>query len=145
MGLKRSTVANHLRLLELPDSVQDAVGRGWLTMGHARAILGLPDEATREEMMAVVIRDDLSVRETEKRIRARSQTEGAAAASSAKETAKVAPEPWIKDVETRLRESLGTKVRLHNGANVRGQIVIDYYDQAGLESLLTRFAPKKTL
>src|SRR5688572_14180266 len=58
VGLKRATVANHLRLLELPAKVQDAVGRGLVTMGHARALLGLADAAKMEELLGECVRQD---------------------------------------------------------------------------------------
>ncbi len=157
VGLKRSTVANHLRLLELSETIQDAVSQGLLTMGHARAILGAEEEK-RDALVEDIVRGDLSVREVERRVRDRQATPEAPAAGGAsgeitpqpRATATTAvpseaPEPWVTELEARLRDSLGTKVRLQNGPNFRGQILIDYYDQASLDALITRLAPRRTV
>ena len=141
VGLQRSTVANHLRLLELPDTIQDAVGQGLLSMGHARALLGARDPSAQEALLTQVVRGDLSVRETEKRVRDLQR-----AKSSERRPAKSGTrEPWMDEIERRLRERLGTKVRLVNGSGVRGQIVLEYYDQPGLEALLETLAPARQL
>jgi ParB family transcriptional regulator, chromosome partitioning protein len=65
VGKDRSTVANTLRLLRLPDEVRAEVATGRLSMGHARALLGLPDEAAQRQVGREVIAHGLSVRETE--------------------------------------------------------------------------------
>ena len=139
VGLQRSTVTNHVRLLELPEDVQKAVARGLLSMGHARALLGLRERKAIRALMRQTIRRDLSVREVERRVRKlehpRSPHNGPSAA----------PPPWIAEIETRLRESLGTKVCLQNNPGYRGQIVIDYYDRPSLDSLIARLAPRATL
>jgi len=160
VGLKRSTVANHLRLLELSETIQDAVSQGLLSMGHARALLGA-DATERERLMEETVRGELSVREVERRVRELhappTEPEEAGvedenvreitpvASSAAAPTAPRAVEPWVTAIEERLRTSLGTKVRVHNGENYRGQIVIDYFDRASLDALITRLAPSRTL
>ena len=139
VGLQRSTVTNHVRLLELPEDVQKAVARGLLSMGHARALLGLREHKAIRALMRQTIRRELSVREVERRVRKlehpRSPHNGPSAA----------PPPWIAEIEMRLRESLGTKVCLQNNPGYRGQIVIDYYDRPSLDSLIARLAPRATL
>jgi len=142
VGLQRSTVTNHLRLLELPEQIQEAVGQNLITMGHARALLGLRDADQQRALLEEVVRGDLSVRVVERKVRAACEP----AASSGEQAAPTSERaPWEIELEGRLRDSLGTKVRVTHGPKERGQIVIEYYDRAGLESLITRLAPRPTL
>jgi ParB family chromosome partitioning protein len=142
VGLQRSTITNHLRLLDLPDSVQDAVAAGLLGMGHARALLGIEDPGAQELLFQQTVRGDFSVREVERRVRALNRPEEPSASEKRGQEAR---EPWVGEIEARMRESLGTKVRIQNAAGFRGQIVLEYYDQASLDSLIARLAPQKTL
>lgn len=140
VGLRRATVANHLRLLELPEAVQDALAQGLLSMGHARALLGLEDEAARIALMEETVRRDLSVREVERRVREHRQGEARPDPRTKPETP-----PWARAFETKLRDRLGTKVSVENGENYRGRIVIEYFDRDGLERLMGQLAPERTL
>lgn len=140
VGLKRSTIANHLRLLELPDGIQAALALGKISMGHARALLGIHGRESQKALMELILLEDLSVRATEALVR--EQNQGGAVIPRAP---KASPLPWVKEVEGRLRSSLGTKVKLRNGDNYRGQIIVEYFDQAGLDALLNQLAPKPTL
>lgn len=137
VSLQRSTVANHLRLLELPRAVQEAVGKGLLTMGHARALLGLPSEKGQIALLQEIVRKDLSVREVEARVRE---------AREAKEVPRPvgARAPWIAPLEARMRDALGTKVVLEGRAE-RGKIVLEYYSRQDLERIIEHLAPRKTL
>lgn len=140
MGLKRSSVANFLRLLELPESVQGAVTQGLLGMGHARALLGLEDVKRQEMLCALAVRRGLSVREVERRVR---ELQGRGSARRAA-VAPPAP-PWVRDMEARIRTHLGTKVQVRNGEGYRGSIVVEYHGREDLDRLFTLLAPKKTL
>jgi ParB family chromosome partitioning protein len=140
VGLQRSTVANFLRLLELPESVQKVVAEGLVTMGHARALLGAADPRRIEELCALTVRQGLSVREVEARVRElQTRHEPKSAVVSPP------PPPWVRDMESRMRTHLGAKVQLKNGEGYRGQILIDYHGREDLERLLALLAPKKTL
>jgi ParB family transcriptional regulator, chromosome partitioning protein len=149
VGLRRSTVANHLRLLELPEVVQEAVGKRLLSMGHARALLGLSEEAARIALMEEAIRDDLSVREVERRVRAEVHDENPqshppeilAGQEQGEISAASTPVPWVQDLEDRFRRSLGTKVQLLNGPGYQGKIVIEYFDRDQLDRLVQQLAP----
>ncbi len=141
VGLQRSTVANQLRLLELPENVRQALAKGLIQMGHARALLGAKTSDLQLELLARTVREDLSVRNVEEAVR-RAQT---AAPSSEPVKTVVPPAPWIRDLEARMREHLGTKVQLKNGPGYRGQIVIEYYQREDLERLIQHLAPKPTL
>lgn len=155
VGLQRSTVSNLLRLLELPEDVQAAVAKGLLSMGHARALLPVDDPKEQAALVRVIVRDELSVREVERRVRARKvpfeelkvDANGDTSKRLASRTAAGGAErpAWMNEIEGRLRESLGTKVRLQNGADYRGQIIVEYYDRASLDSLIARLAPRAQL
>ena len=120
VGKDRASVANFVRLLRLPEEVQADVAAGALSMGHARALLGLADEADQRRLARDVIARHLSVRETESLVKK--------LAEGAKPSAKPAPKPvdvHTRAAEDRLRLSLGTRVRiLRQGA--RGRIEIDF-------------------
>src|SRR6188474_559674 len=107
VGKDRASVANHMRLLKLPDEVRAEVAGGRLSMGHARALLTVTDEGGQRQVAREVIARNLSVRETEAMVKRVAQ--GPAAPRS---------EPAVPDVHTRaaeekLRLSLGTRVRIN--------------------------------
>lgn len=137
VGLKRASVANHLRLLELPDEAQDALRRGLIDMGHARALLGLRRRGAILKLLGVVVRRELSVREVERRVReelARDE-EGAGARRR--------PPAWVGEVEGRMRESLGAKVSIQNKPGYKGRVVIEYFNRKELDRICERLAPKR--
>ena len=141
VGLNRATVANFLRLLELSESVQKVVTEGLLTMGHARALLGLPDRRRQEELCALAVRRGLSVRDIEARVRelqSRPTEERDVRLSPP-------PPPWVRDLESRIRSHLGSKVQVRNGEGYKGQIVIEYHGREDLDRLLALLAPRKSL
>jgi len=142
VGLRRTTVTNHLRLLELPGKVQEAVAERQITMGHARALLGLSDAKTQEKLCDQISAQGLSVRAVEEQVR---NMTGKVTPVPPK--AKPAPQApaWVGEWEQRFRESLGTKVQLRPGEKERGQIVIQYHDRAELERLMGILAPRPTL
>jgi len=142
VGLQRPTVANHLRLLELPEPVQQALAKGLIQMGHARALLGCKGGDQVQKLLEKTVRDDLSVREVEALVRVR-----AAPTSQSTEPVKVVvPQaPWVRDLEDRMRDHLGTKVQLKNGPGYRGQIVIEYFQREDLERLSEILAPRERL
>lgn len=140
MGMQRSSVANFLRLLELSDSIQQAVTQGLLSMGHARALLGLTDKARQEELCALAVRRSLSVREVEQRVRELQGRE-----TERRATLSPPPPPWVREIETRIRAHLGTKIQVRNGEGYRGSIVVEYHGREDLDRLLGLLAPRKTL
>jgi ParB family chromosome partitioning protein len=142
VGLQRATVANHLRLLDLPPQIQEAVSKGLLSMGHARAILGLQTPGDQLNAMERAVREGLSVRQVEAFAR-----EGSPRSKPGVKSSKslIPHQPWIVDLERQIRECLGTKVSIHNKRGFRGQIAIDYYDRSGLERLCKILAPGQRL
>jgi ParB family transcriptional regulator, chromosome partitioning protein len=133
VGRARSTVANTLRLLELDPAVQDALVAGAISEGHARAIGGLPIE-TQVHVVASVVDDDLSVRQTEEFVRRlrepRVQRDAAPDGATTSD-------PEVERVEEDLRRSLGTKVRLTRTRR-GGRITIEYYGDDELARLYLR-------
>ena len=122
VGKDRTTVANVVRLLRLPDEVRNEVASGRLSMGHARALLGLSDETGQRQLARDVIARSLSVRETESLVK-----KGVAEGKSESKTLKPSP---AQDVHTRaaeekLRLVLGTRVRIVRQGE-RGRIEIDF-------------------
>jgi len=147
VGLRRSSVANHLRLLELPQPVREAVARRAISMGHAKALLGLPLREDRVSMMEECVRGDMSVRELESRVRSRRAQDSAPAAEAApaSEPTQLEEEPvapWIRATEERLRNSLETRVQIVNGPDYRGKIVVDYFGRDQLDGILNKLAPQ---
>jgi ParB family chromosome partitioning protein len=120
VGKDRASVANFQRLLRLPAEVQADVASGALSMGHARSLLSLTDEAEQRRVARDVIARGLSVRETEALVRKVSET--------AKPKAPAAPKPvdvHTRTAEDRLRLALGTRVRIVRQGS-RGRIEIDF-------------------
>ena len=130
VGRARSTVANTLRLLDLNDTVQAAVGDGRITEGHARALGGLEVEH-QGKVLDTVVDQDLSVRQTEELVRR------IRAPRVARETPTKASDPDLERVEEDLRRALGTKVRLARSRR-GGRIVIDYFSDEELGRLYER-------
>jgi ParB family chromosome partitioning protein len=121
IGKSRSHLANTLRLLRLPDSVQTLVQEGKLTAGHARALVGRADA---EALAQLIIEDELNVREIEELV----QNGGAAAAKSRKARDKDAD---TRAFEKELADVLGLKVEIRRGSGESGALMIKYgnYDQ----------------
>jgi len=138
LGKKRSSVANILRLLDLPSDIQDAVSRGTLSMGHARALLALPDRGDQVRLAARIQRDDLSVRQTEQIVNDRLKR--ARPSQSAAE-----PKPaHISDLEAKLREALATRVTiLPHKHDEGGRIVVDFFTRDDFQRLLERLLPRQ--
>jgi len=131
LGLDRSTIANMIRLLELPAEVQAMVRSGLVAMGHARAILAVEDPRKQVHLAERVAREGLSVRQVE-------HLTGPAVPRKPKR-AGPAKGPEVRDLEARLREALGTKVSVEQGARPgTGKIVIEFYSQDDLDRILGR-------
>ncbi len=123
----RSTITNALRLLDLPDEVQDLVYEGKMTAGHARAVLSLPDEAVRLKLAQRIVEDGLSVREAENlaRLYAAGQIERAPRPTAPKS---------FKVVARKLRRLLATNVRVKLTKD-KGKIEIDFQGEEELERI----------
>ena len=130
VGKDRSSVANYVRLLKLTDEVRAALAGGALTMGHARALLGLTDHAAQRQASREVISAGLSVRDTEALVK-RLASPTAARAPRAEAPAN---DVHTRAAEDRLRFALGTKVRILRRAN-GGSIEINFGSEAELNRI----------
>ena len=135
MKKERSTVTNYIRLLKLPPSVQVSVRNKELSMGHARAILGL--EHIEQQLFATKeIKDkQLSVRATEELVKQISRN-----GVSTQKVAKAKPvlAPAYKRIEDQLASHLSTKTIVDRQKNGKGKIVIEFYNDGDLERILEK-------
>ena len=121
VGKDRATVANFVRLLRLPEEVRTEVANGSLSMGHARALLALPDEADQRRVARDIVSRGLSVRETESVIRKETESKKTPDATDVVEKADV----HTRAAEERLRLLFGTRVRIVR-QGTKGRIEIDF-------------------
>ncbi len=151
VGLKRATVANHLRLLDLPPRVQEGLAKGLISMGHAKALLAIHEPRACETLMEQAIRKQLSVREVEQRARELTAPPRSGSGPFANKSARDAAAhsevlmPWAREFQTRLQDALGTRVHIHHGPGQRGKIVIEYFSTTDLERAVEHIAPRPTL
>lgn len=133
VGKDRSTVANTLRLLALPATVRRLVWDGQLSIGHARALLGLGDETRIADLAREIVAQGLSVREVERRVRetAKPTSPGRRAA-----TPPDARSAEVRRLEDRLRKHFGTDVRITQSAKARGDVRISFYSGDDFERVL---------
>lgn len=131
VGKDRSTVANALRLLALPNEVKQLLAEGDLDMGHARALLGLAKAAEMVGLARAVVTEKLTVRETEARVKA---VRGGAAPAKKKAQAKASPEArrLVEDLQRRL----GTKVRLVERGGGKGTLEVDFFSYEDLDRIV---------
>ena len=133
VGKGRPTVANALRLLKLPEDMQNSLIVGQITSGHARALLSVENPADQRVLFGKIIASNLSVRQAEAQA-ASLNDGGRASKSSAKKDGARVRDPDIINIEQKFMETLGTKVSL-NGGLEKGQLVIDYFSRADLDRL----------
>ena len=131
VGKDRTTVTNSLRLLKLPQKVQDAVEKGDLSAGHARALLAVTSPADMELLFARVVARGLSVRETEQAAQALNQGKR----GKTKKPSGRMRDPNVREVEERLVERFGTKVQIRGGP-AKGRIEIAYFSADDLERVI---------
>ena len=133
VGLDRSTVANFIRLLDLPVEVQDHVSRGTLSMGHARAILGIEDPQLRVRLADEAVRGGISVRVLEERI----NTLNAKAPAGKVRKGKASRPAWVNELEENLVESIGAPVAIRYGKR-RSQVIIECAGREELERIYNK-------
>ncbi|CAM5798082.1 MULTISPECIES: ParB/RepB/Spo0J family partition protein [Brevibacillus] len=129
IGKSRPHVANMLRLLQLPEQIRKMVSASDLSMGHARALLGVEKEELQLQLAKEAVKKGLSVRQLEELVKQ---------ANVSRETSKKKPlkkEPQLIQLEERLRSRLGTSVKIKKGTK-RGKIEIDFYSQEDLQRIL---------
>lgn len=131
-GKDRATIANTIRLLKLPPEIQTLVAEHRLTMGHARAILGIHDPKHQVELAQEAVARGMSVREVETRVQELANPRPKREGGSGRE----APvDPNVKSAIEQLERVLGTRIRIVEQSAERGRIEIEYYSQAELDRL----------
>jgi ParB family chromosome partitioning protein len=138
VGKDRSSVANYVRLLRLPEEVRSGVAAGTLSMGHARALLSLPDESVQRRVGRDVIARELSVRETEALVK----SELAVPASGEKAQPSRAVDVHTRAAEDRLKLALGTRVRIVRKGK-GGRIEIDFTTEDELQRLFEQLTGER--
>jgi len=128
VGKERSTVANFLRLLKLPQHIQESMKRGELNMGHGRALISIENKELQNKIWNKIVKDNISVRQVEKL---------ANAGDKKKENPKVTENKsfFLVEAEEKMRTYLGTQVKVKPGKK-GGAIEIEYYSESDLERLI---------
>jgi ParB family chromosome partitioning protein len=134
VGKERSTVANTLRLLRLPEEAREAINSGAISAGHARALLSLANPSDVPVLMKRIVERGLSVRETEEAAGALNRGKKGRAAGPSRETGPRG-DAHTRDIQQALLERLGTKVEIRGTAR-KGRIEIFYFSSEELERLL---------
>jgi ParB family chromosome partitioning protein len=134
VGKDRTTIANMLRLLQLPESVRNLLQDGELTMGHAKVLLGLEDPEMIATLAREIVKEGLTVREIERRLRDFVGPRTGKKPGRPRSADRLSPE--VKRIENRLRHYLQTDISVNVGKNNRGTLTIHFYSADDLERLL---------
>ena len=140
VGRDRSYITNYLRLLRLPDDLQQLVIEGRLSTGHARTLLALTHVDLQRRMARRIIDDGLSVRATELLVHKNSEEKPAK-----KTAASPTDDPNIRAAESKLRRALGTQVKITQTAEGKGKIEISFFDMSDLDRVYTLIMPPTQL
>jgi len=132
LGKDSSTISNTIRLLGLPKKIQDYISKNTISAGHAKALLSFPSEMEQLRACNLIVKKGLSVREAENLV---SQRKAPARPVHAKS------DHGITDIENRLQQILGTRVKIFHGKK-RGRIQIEYYSDEDLNRVLAIISPK---
>lgn len=135
VGKKRSTVANSLRLLKLPENMRNAVEKGRLSAGHARALLAVTNPADQELLFEKIISQSLSVRDAEATATEMNRGHrGSGKPKSPRNPRSADRDPEISSLEQRFIEALGTKVSM-KGSLTRGKMEISWFNRDDLDRI----------
>lgn len=127
----RASVANTMRLLDLDERVQAMMAEGTLSMGHGRALLGIRSRAGQYKLAQEIVKGKMSVRQVEKAVR---ETEQGTRKPASGKKAKAA-DPYLRDMEERMAEAVGTKVTIASNSRGKGKIEIEFYSGDELDRL----------
>lgn len=133
VGRQRSTVANALRLLQLPASVQRLLEEGRLSAGHARALLGLTKERQMAELAREIAQAGLSVREVERRVRRAVAADGESVPA---QRSRGREDAHLRHLERELQRAFGTQVRIRVAAGERGKVEVPFLNAEDFERIV---------
>lgn len=128
LGKSRPHIANHIRLLQLPEDIREKVNEGLLSMGHGRTLLGLKNKRRIPEVAAKVIKEQLNVRQLEALVQNLNE-------DVSRETKFVKKDVFVQATESQLREYFGTQVQIKKVKN-KGKIEIEFYSEDDLQRIL---------
>jgi ParB family chromosome partitioning protein len=138
IGKDRTTVANFIRLLKLPEPIQQSLKQNEISMGHARALINIPSKKLQLDIWSKIIKQGWSVRKVEKVVRdilkGRGRQEVVKGLRKRSSTSAI-----ISDIESRLKKIFGTQVRIKRTGDHRGEVIIEFYSSEELERLLELF------
>ncbi|HET6979986.1 MAG TPA: ParB/RepB/Spo0J family partition protein [Pyrinomonadaceae bacterium] len=138
VGRDRSYITNYLRLLKLPDDVQQLVKEGRLSTGHARALLALNHPDLQRRIARQIIDGGLSVRATEQLVQKATEEKPARRPVPP-------PDPNIKAAETKLRRALGTQVKILQAADGKGKLEISFFNTQDLDRIYNLLVPREQM
>jgi len=138
VGRDRSYITNYLRLLKLPDDVQQLVKEGRLSTGHARALLALSHQDLQRRIARQIIDGGLSVRATEQLVQKASE-------EKPRRPAPIPVDPNIKAAETKLRRALGTQVKILQAADGKGKLEISFFNTQDLDRIYSLLVPREQM
>ncbi len=141
VGKSRPAIANFLRLLNLPIEIQNDLAAGSLSMGHARAILGLKIPEEQLKAWLITQQQQLSVRQTEELVKALIEQGNVSRETKKKEPVKVVMDPNIYEFEEELQHIFGTKVKIKPSGD-GGKIEIDYYSNDDFTRILEKISTR---
>lgn len=139
VGKNRATIANFLRLLKLPKSIQEDLSSGRLSMGHARALLGLESEKNLDVLRRDILQNDLNVRQTESQVKILNNNQKSGLRADKKSGGK--KNIFLKNLENEFERTLGTKVEIQYGKK-GGKLIISYYSDEDLDRIRDMIVPK---
>ncbi len=134
VGKNRTTVTNYLRLLKLPPDIQIALRDGRLSMGHARAIIGIDNPATQLSIFHKIISDDLSVRKVESLVR--EYTQNPVESTNLNKSANPSLSPEVKNLQNKLSSHFGARISLKADEKNKGEIRIPFVSTEDLNRIL---------
>ena len=134
VGKKRSTITNYLRLLKLDPIIQTGIRDGFISMGHGKAIINIENQEVQAEIYQKIIRENLSVRDTEQLVKA--YQEGISKTSAKKSMSKI--QPLSKEELAKIAANLGAKVQVKVDANGKGAISIPFKSNEELQQILSK-------
>lgn len=146
LSKSRETIANALRLLNLPTEIQEAISKKQINESQARLLLAINDQTQQQNLFKEIISNNLSVRELRNRIKKTSSV--IARSPEATEAISSAVNPEILNLQEQLTELLGAKVKIKPFGNAQGkggEIIIDFYSPEEIEGIIKKLSPENSL
>lgn len=145
VGLDRSSVANMLRLLELPEDVRNMIADGVISAGHGKMLVSVADPQRQRQLVERIVSEHLSVRQTEKAVRDLAQRASRAETDTDEGDANTDRDANIRDLESKLGDHLQTKVRIDvSPSGSKGKVILDFYDLEHFDGLMRKLGFENT-